>query len=47
MSYGDTPVAPLPDFKYTDTTAKPGEKHRYSVIAVNSVGLKSKPVAAR
>lgn len=47
MSYGDTPVAPLPDFRFTDTTAKPGEKHRYSVIAINSVGLKSNPVAAR
>jgi fibronectin type 3 domain-containing protein len=47
MSYGDTPVAPLPEFKFTDTTAKPSEKHRYSVIAVNSVGLKSKPTPAR
>jgi hypothetical protein len=47
MSYGDTPVAPLPEFRFTDTTAKSGEKHRYSVIAVNSVGLKSKPTPAR
>ena len=47
MSYGDTPVAPLLDFRFTDTTAAPGEKHRYSVIAVNSVGLKSKPAPAR
>jgi hypothetical protein len=43
MSYGDTPVEPLPDFKFTDATAKPGARHEYRVVAVNSVGLKSKP----
>jgi poly(3-hydroxybutyrate) depolymerase len=43
MSYGDTPVEPLPDFKFTDTSAKAGERHEYRVIAVNSVGLMSKP----
>jgi len=43
MSYGDTPVEPLPAFKFTDATARPGEKHAYSVIAVNSVGLRSAP----
>lgn len=41
MSYGDTPVAPLLDFRYTDKSAKPGEKHEYRVITVNSAGLKS------
>ncbi|MBI5773147.1 MAG: hypothetical protein HZA89_05320 [Verrucomicrobia bacterium] len=43
MSYGDTPVEPLLDFKFTDQVVKPGERHEYRVIAVNSAGLKSKP----
>ncbi|MEO6787996.1 MAG: fibronectin type III domain-containing protein, partial [Chthoniobacteraceae bacterium] len=45
MSYGDTPVAPLPDFAFTDRTAKAGERHEYRVIAVNTVDLKSEPSA--
>ena len=47
LSHGDTPVAPLLDFRFTDTTANPGAKHGYSVIAVNTVGLRSEPTAAR
>lgn len=43
MSYGDTCVEPLPEFKFTDKAAKPGEKYDYRVVAVNSVDLKSKP----
>ena len=43
MSYHDTPERPLPAMKYLDATAKPGAKHSYEVIAVNGVGLKSKP----
>jgi pimeloyl-ACP methyl ester carboxylesterase len=43
MSYGDTPEQPLREMRYTDSTAKPGVKHEYRVIAVNSVGLKSAP----
>jgi poly(3-hydroxybutyrate) depolymerase len=43
MSYHDTPEKPLPAMSFTDTTAKPGEKYEYQVIAVNSVGLKSEP----
>jgi hypothetical protein len=39
--YSDSPTPPLAEMKYTDTTAAPGEKHIYQVIAVNSVGLKS------
>lgn len=42
-THGDTPEKPVREMKYTDTTAKPGEKHTYRVIAVNSVGLRSKP----
>ncbi|MBI5396722.1 MAG: hypothetical protein HZA91_15620 [Verrucomicrobia bacterium] len=47
MSYGDTPEQPLREMKYTDATARPGEKHSYRVISVNSAGLKSKPAAGR
>ena len=43
MSYHDTPEKPLPAMKYLDKTAKEGAKHTYEVIAVNGVGLKSKP----
>ena len=42
-THGDTPEKPVREMKFTDTTAKPGEKHSYAVIAVNSVGLRSKP----
>jgi pimeloyl-ACP methyl ester carboxylesterase len=45
MTYHDTPVWPLKETKYLDATAKPGEKHTYTVITVNSVGLKSQPSA--
>lgn len=41
MSYHDTPERPLPEMRFLDTTAKPGEKHSYEVISVNSVGLES------
>ena len=46
MSYHDTPEKPLPEMKFTDTSAKPGEKREYRVIAVNSAGLKSAPATA-
>ena len=42
MTYHDTPAA-LPDMRYLDASAKPGEKHAYAVITVNGAGLKSKP----
>ena len=42
LQYSDTPMQPLISMHYTDTTAPPGRKHRYHVIAVNTVGLKSK-----
>lgn len=41
MGYHDTPVKPLPEMRYMDASAKPGEKHTYSVVTVNSVGLLS------
>jgi len=43
LQYSDTPTQPLVPMQYTDTTAESGEKHTYRVIAVNTVGLKSKP----
>jgi hypothetical protein len=46
MTYHDTPDQPLPEMRYVDTSAKLGEKHAYSVITVNGVGLKSEPAAA-
>ena len=45
LQYSDTPTQPLVPLRFTDSTAKPGDKHTYRVIAVNTVGLKSKPSA--
>jgi hypothetical protein len=46
MSYHDTPEKPLPEMRFTDRNAKPGMNHEFRVIAVNSLGLKSKPSPA-
>ena len=46
MTYHDTPDQPLPPMRYTDATAKPGDKHSYAVLSINSVGLRSEPSAA-
>lgn len=43
LQYSDTPTQPLVSLRFTDSTAKPGDKHTYRVIALNTVGLKSKP----
>lgn len=45
LQYSDTPTQPLVPLQFTDTQAKPGEKHVYRVVAVNTVGLKSGPSA--
>ena len=45
LQYSDTPTQPLVPMRYTDSGAEPGKKHGYSVIAVNTVGMKSKPAA--
>jgi hypothetical protein len=42
-NYSDTPSQPLAQMKFTDITAKPGDKHAYSVKAINTVGLISEP----
>lgn len=43
LQYSDTPSQPLVPMRFTDTQAEPGPRHRYRVIAVNTVGLSSKP----
>lgn len=42
LSYSDTPTQPLVELKYTDTTFEAGKAYQYRVIAVNTVGLKSR-----
>ncbi len=43
LQYSDTPTQPLVPMQFTDTKAESGKKTLYRVIAVNTVGLKSKP----
>ena len=43
LLYSDTPTQPLVPLQFTDTKAEPGKAYTYRVIAVNTVGLKSKP----
>jgi hypothetical protein len=43
LQYSDTPTQPLVPLEFTDTNAVAGKRHRYRVIAVNTVGLKSAP----
>src|SRR2546422_3346670 len=40
MTYHDTPSQPMPEMRYLDASAKPGETHIYSIITVSSVGLR-------
>lgn len=47
MSYHDTPERPLPEMRFLDTTSAEGVRHKYDVIAVNSVGLRSRPTTAK
>ena len=46
LQYSDTPAYPLVPCEFTDTTAAPGKRHRYRVIAVNTVGSESAPSEA-
>lgn len=43
LQYSDTPTQPLVAMTFTDTKAETDKQHTYRVIAVNTVGLKSKP----
>jgi hypothetical protein len=42
LQYSDTPTQPLVQMRFSDTTAEVGKTYQYRVIAVNTVGLKSK-----
>lgn len=41
LQYSDTPQQPLAEMRFTDTTAKAGDKHEYRIISVNTAGLRS------
>jgi hypothetical protein len=45
LQYSDTPTQPLVPMEFTDNKAESGKKYAYRVLAVNTVGLKSKPSA--
>ncbi|MBM3992576.1 MAG: hypothetical protein FJ303_00220 [Planctomycetes bacterium] len=45
LQYSDTPTQPLVPMVFIDKSADPGRMHAYRVIAVNTVGLKSKASA--
>jgi hypothetical protein len=47
LSYHDTPEGPpaAPEMRYLDVSAKPGEKHTYSILSINSAGVPSAPSA--
>ncbi len=44
---GDTPIIAMPPMRFKDSNTKPGEKHRYSVRTVNSIGVASEPTEAK
>lgn len=46
LQYSDTPVQPLQKMEFADKPSPQSREHAYRVIAVNTVGLKSKAVAA-
>ena len=46
MTYHDTPDQPMPKMRFVDTLARADQEHAYAIISVNSVGLKSEPVAS-
>lgn len=43
VSYHDTPEAPLPPMSYVDRDAPAGKMPEYRIVAVNGVGLESRP----
>lgn len=46
LQYSDTPLQPLVQMTYTGEVATSDNANRYSVITVNTVGLKSEPTRA-
>jgi pimeloyl-ACP methyl ester carboxylesterase len=45
ISDHDTPEAPIPEMRFSDTSSRAGEKHAYTVITLNSAGVPSEPSA--
>lgn len=43
LQYSDTPTQPLVAMQFTDATTQSGTAHTYRVIAVNTVGMTSRP----
>lgn len=43
LLHSDTPPQPLVEMRFTDAATTPGAAHAYRVIAVNTVGLESRP----
>lgn len=43
LQYSDTPTQPLVAMRFVDRNVEPGKTHEYRVIAVNTVGLESRP----
>ncbi len=46
LQYSDTPVQPLAKMEFVDESAEQGVNHGYSLVTVNTVGLKSIPTRA-
>lgn len=46
LQYSDTPIQPLAKMRFVDSGAKAGKRYRYSVTAVNTVGLESNATSA-
>ena len=46
LSYHDTPEGPpaAPEMRYVDVSAKPGEKHTYSILTINSAGVRIRAI---
>ena len=42
LQYSDRPTQPLVPMSFTDPKPEPGKVHVYTVVAVNTAGLKSK-----
>ncbi len=42
LQYSDTPIQPLVEMRFIDTTVEPNMQHQYRVVSVNTVGLASK-----
>ena len=47
LQYSDTPTQPLVSMHFTDESAERSTDHIYEVVAVNTVGLESRPTSSR